>query len=97
MLSPVDGMSGLNDERERDANDVEVSTSHRPWYDHPKTQRWAFIAAFGVLVIIQFVICFQGLGDQWVRGHNGFNGSAYHQSARNTLRWDTLFPVQYYT
>lgn len=46
---------------------------------------------------MQIFICFQGIGDLWTRGHNGWNGSAYHQAARNTIRWGDLFPVQYYT
>ncbi len=56
-----------------------------------------FWFAFGVLVAAQALLCFQGLGDQWTRGHNGFNGSAYHLAARNTARWGDLFPLQYYT
>ena len=35
--------------------------------------------------------------DQWTRGHNGWNGAAYHNAARNTLRWNVLFPLQYDT
>src|SRR5690606_25850386 len=34
---------------------------------------------------------------EWTRGHNGWNSSAYHQSAKNSLRWGLLFPLQYYT
>ncbi|MBM4396937.1 MAG: glycosyltransferase family 39 protein, partial [Deltaproteobacteria bacterium] len=57
----------------------------------------AFPLVAGVLLLIQAFICFQGLGDQWTRGHNGFNGAAYHLAARNSVRWGDLFPVQYLT
>lgn len=59
----------------------------------PRTFWWGF----GILVVLQVALCFQGLDDQWTRGHNGFNGSAYHLAARNSVRWGVLFPVQYYT
>ncbi len=38
-----------------------------------------------------------GVADQWTRGHNGWNGAAYQNAARNTLRWNVLFPLQYDT
>ena len=68
--------------------------------DSPSPARWktwAFRAGFVLILAVQAAICFQGLADSWTRGHNGWNGSAYHLSARNTLRWGDLFPVQYYT
>ena len=49
------------------------------------------------LVLSQTFVGFMGAGDKFVLGHNGWNSSAYLQSARNTLRWGTLFPVQYYS
>ena len=57
----------------------------------------AYNLLFGLLVLTQMFVCFQGLADEWTRGHNGFNGSAYHQAARNTLRFGSVFPRQYYT
>lgn len=59
--------------------------------------RWMVGAALAVVLLTQTFFAFLQVGDLWVRGHNGWNGSAYHLSARNTLRWDMLFPVQYYT
>jgi len=56
-----------------------------------------YLSLGAIILLAQILICFQGLGDQWTRGHNGFNGAAYHLAARNTLRWGDLFPVQYYT
>lgn len=60
------------------------------------SRRW-FIGCFVALVMSQAVVGFMGAGDQFALGHNGWNSSAYLQSARNTLRWGVLFPVQYYT
>lgn len=56
-----------------------------------------FWIGFVIVLSVQSFLCFQGLGDLWIRGHNGWNGSAYHLAARNTLRWGDIFPVQYYT
>ncbi len=53
--------------------------------------------AFAVVLALQVFLAVWGVADQWTRGHNGWNGSAYHNSARNTLRWDVLFPLQYDT
>lgn len=69
----------------------EVATSARS-----RPRRW-FVAIFATLVLGQSFLAFMGAGDDFVLGHNGWNSSAYLQSARNTLRWGTLFPVQYYT
>lgn len=59
--------------------------------------RRLFLGLFTALVLSQTFVSFMGAGDQFVVGHNGWNSSAYLQSARNTLRWGSLFPVQYYT
>ncbi len=60
-------------------------------------RRWAVRSAFAIVVAAQVLVCFWGIADPWVRGHNGFNGSAFHLAARNTLRWGIILPVQYYT
>jgi 4-amino-4-deoxy-L-arabinose transferase-like glycosyltransferase len=60
------------------------------------TQRPAHIA-FAVVLALQVFLAVWGVADQWTRGHNGWNGSAYQNAARNTLRWDVLFPLQYET
>ncbi len=54
-------------------------------------------AAFAVLLALQVFLGLWGVADQWTRGHNGWNGAAYHNGARNTLRWGELFPLQYDT
>lgn len=60
-------------------------------------KRWGLRCAYGLIVLTQTFFAFQGIADSWLRGHNGWNGSAYHLSARNALRWGLLFPLQYYT
>ena len=45
----------------------------------------------------QVFLAFFGSADVWTRGHNGYNGSAYQNSARNSIRWRVPFPVQYKT
>jgi len=62
-----------------------------------RRKRRMFVGIFVALVMSQAFMGFMGAGDRFVLGHNGWNSSAYLQSARNTLRWGTLFPVQYYT
>ena len=44
-----------------------------------------FRAWFAALVLSQAFLGFMGAGDQFALGHNGWNSSAYLQSARNTL------------
>ena len=53
--------------------------------------------AFAIVLALQVFLAVWGIADQWTRGHNGWNGAAYQNAARNTLRWDVLFPLQYET
>jgi len=53
--------------------------------------------AFAMVLAAQVFLAAWGVADQWTRGHNGWNGAAYHNAARNTLRWRVLFPLQYDT
>lgn len=53
-------------------------------------------ALAGLLAVQALLGLFQ-VNAEWTRGHNGWNSSAYHQSAKNSLRWGLLFPLQYYT
>ncbi|MGD8608336.1 MAG: glycosyltransferase family 39 protein [Myxococcales bacterium] len=53
--------------------------------------------AFVLILSVQVFFALWGLSDQWTRGHNGWNGAAYHNAARNTVRWHVLFPLQYAT
>jgi hypothetical protein len=53
--------------------------------------------AFCLVLGVQVLLAVWGVADQWTRGHNGWNGAAYQNAARNTLRWNVLFPLQYDT
>jgi 4-amino-4-deoxy-L-arabinose transferase-like glycosyltransferase len=53
--------------------------------------------AFVLILSVQIFLALWGVADQWTRGHNGWNGAAYHNAARNTVRWHVLFPLQYET
>jgi 4-amino-4-deoxy-L-arabinose transferase-like glycosyltransferase len=57
--------------------------------------RWA-VAAFALIVSLQCLFGLAGIADNWVAGHNGYNGAAYHQGARNAMRFGLLFPSQYH-
>jgi len=52
---------------------------------------------FAIVLALQVFLAAWGVADQWTRGHNGWNGAAYHNAARSTLRWHVLFPLQYDT
>jgi hypothetical protein len=58
----------------------------------PRGVLWS---CFAVLLFAQLLLGFQGVADMWTRGHNGWNGGAYHLAARNSLRWEVLLPLQY--
>ncbi|MGB5696677.1 MAG: glycosyltransferase family 39 protein [Polyangiales bacterium] len=59
--------------------------------------RKPFRIAFAAVLALQIFLGVWGIADQWTRGHNGWNGAAYQNAARNTLRWGVLFPLQYDT
>jgi 4-amino-4-deoxy-L-arabinose transferase-like glycosyltransferase len=59
--------------------------------------RWILVSAFAIIVATQVFFSFLMISEQLTRGHNGWNNAAYLQSARNTLRWNVLFPVEFYT
>lgn len=61
----------------------------------PRWPRWAVAVCLTALLTVQAGFGFQGLANYWQWGHNGFNGAAYHQAARNSLRWGLIFPAQY--
>lgn len=65
--------------------------------DHGGGRRALVYAGFAVVLASQVFLGLWGVADSWTRGHNGWNGAAYHNGARNTLRWGELFPLQYDT
>ena len=44
-----------------------------------------------------FAVCLHGVANVWAWGHNGFNGAAFAQAARNSIRFGVLGQAQYYT
>ncbi len=51
-----------------------------------------------VVVFAAFALaCLYGIGSPWQWGHNGFNGAAFWQAARNTLRFGIAGQALYYT
>ena len=65
--------------------------------DRARHARRLLRVAFAIVLGLQVFLAVWGVADQWTRGHNGWNGAAYQNAARNTLRWDVLFPLQYET
>lgn len=64
----------------------------------PDETRRPFVAvALGLVLAAQIFLSLFGLSDLWTRGHNGWNGAAYQNAARNSIRWNAPFPVQYAT
>jgi 4-amino-4-deoxy-L-arabinose transferase-like glycosyltransferase len=48
-----------------------------------------------VITVLQAAMGVHQIANVWQRGHIGYNGAAYHQAARNTLRWGEPLPAQY--
>jgi hypothetical protein len=60
-------------------------------------RRLTFTTLAAFILSCQILLGLWGVDDAFTRGHNGFNSSAYLLSARNSLRFERLFPHQYYT
>ena len=50
-----------------------------------------------VLFLLFFLACTHRIGNFWQVGHNGFNGAAFSNGARNTLRHGVIAPALYHT
>jgi hypothetical protein len=57
------------------------------------TLYWAFAAS---LVFVFLGACLYEIGAVWAWGHNGYNGAAFVQAARNSLRFGVVGQAQYY-
>lgn len=56
------------------------------------------VDALTILVFGCFVLgCLYGIAGPWQWGHNGFNGAAFCQAARNSLRFHIVGQALYYT
>ncbi|MBN1947548.1 MAG: glycosyltransferase family 39 protein [Bradymonadales bacterium] len=56
----------------------------------------AYWSAVALIALLYFAACFQGVANIWQWGHNGYNGAAFSQAARNSLRFGMLGQAQYY-
>jgi len=57
---------------------------------------WVQSAALALLLVFALAAGL-GLGNDWLWGHNGYNGAAFSQAARNTLRFAEIGQAQYWT
>ena len=57
--------------------------------------RWVWVTALIALLLVQACFGLQGINNYWQWGHNGYNGGAYLLGAKNSLRWQNVFPAQY--
>ncbi|MBW2262864.1 MAG: glycosyltransferase family 39 protein [Deltaproteobacteria bacterium] len=57
----------------------------------------AYWTAVAVVFLLFLLACTHRLGNYWQIGHNGFNGAAFSNGARNTLRFGVVGPALYYT
>jgi len=53
-------------------------------------------SAVALVFLLFFIGCFHAVANYWQWGHNGFNGAAFSQAARNSLRFDLLPQTPYY-
>lgn len=64
--------------------------------DEGQTRGRADFAAWSIIVAFA-VFCLYGAFGPWQWGHNGFNGAAFAQGARNAIRFGTHGQALYYT
>jgi 4-amino-4-deoxy-L-arabinose transferase-like glycosyltransferase len=57
--------------------------------------RWSG-PAFLLLVAVFSVVCLRGVAAPWHWGHNGYNGAAFSQAARNSIRFGIVEQAQYH-
>ena len=53
--------------------------------------------AVAVVFVAFFMVCFHRIANYWQWGHNGFNGAAFSQAARNSIRFGIVGQAQYHT
>jgi len=53
-------------------------------------------SAVALVFLLFFLGCFHAVANYWQWGHNGFNGAAFSQAARNSLRFGLLPQTPYY-
>ncbi len=58
---------------------------------------WAYRLAIALSLAWFAAVCLRGIGSPWQWGHNGYNGAAFSQAARNSLRFNLFGQALYYT
>jgi len=53
--------------------------------------------AVTIVMAAFFLACFHGIANYWQWGHNGYNGAAFTQAARNSIRFGKVGQAQYHT
>jgi hypothetical protein len=66
-----------------------------PWL--ASVHAWLYRAALAVIFAWFVAVALHGLGNAWQWGHNGYNGAAFMQGARNSLRFHVFGQALYYT
>ncbi len=77
------------------ADREEQKTGSRFFRLHLEWKRVAYAVVFTSIILLQAAFAIHGIDNFWQTGHNGYNGAAYHQAARNSLRFGYIFPDQY--
>ncbi len=70
--------------------------SLQAWSARPRWQRVLYWAAVALVFAAFLAACLHAIANVWQWGHNGFNGAAFSQAARNSLRFDMVAQAQYY-
>jgi hypothetical protein len=73
------------------------SSNHSPGSDASRRTAWPVHAASGLVALLYLVACLHGIANYWQWGHNGYNGAAFSQAARNSLRFHMAGQAQYHT
>jgi len=63
----------------------------------PRWRRAAYVAAVCLVLLFFLGACLHGVANYWQWGHNGYNGAAFSQAARNSLRFGIVGPAPYHT
>lgn len=66
-------------------------------FERTKLNNSLFYAGCTIIMLVQVWLCLFQIASYWQWGHNGYNGAAYQVAARNTIRHNIIWPVQYHT
>jgi 4-amino-4-deoxy-L-arabinose transferase-like glycosyltransferase len=69
----------------------------RPRRARPRAGAVIYWIAAAAVAAAFFAACFHGIANYWQWGHNGYNGAAFSQAARNSIRFHVAGQAQYHT